>query len=307
MILFYTWSLAPLVTGIGLAVRAKIFIWFLALLSLLLPSLPANAQFPGFPRTELPLWNTSALKLVKFTPQPQVPVESRKKAATKGKIVIVGHTVGQTPITASIFGSGKKHVIVLGGIHGDEPSSAWVANAYAASLLRQRIRANITLVIISRVNADGLSIGTRSNRAGVDLNRNFPAKTWRAESRTARYYPGKKPVSEPETLALVQLIEEWHPALIISIHAPLNCINWDGPAEGVARAMAQASASPLCEDIGYATPGSLGSYSGKDLNIPTVTLELADPLGSQEIRKQGLLALGAAVKFVSRSSAPVAR
>jgi len=279
MTLFYTWSVGPLVSGMGLAVRAKSFIRFLALLSLLLLSLPAHAQFPG----------------------------ARKKSATKGKTIIVGHTVGQTPITASIFGSGKKHVIVLGGIHGDEPSSAWLANAYAASLLRQRIPANITLVIISRVNADGLSIGTRANGVGVDLNRNFPAKTWRAEARGARYFPGKKPLSEPETLALVELIEEWHPALIISIHAPLNCINWDGPAEGVARAMAEASAYALCEDIGYATPGSLGSYAGKDRNLPTVTLELADPLGSQEIKKQGLLGLRAAVSFVSRSPEPAAR
>lgn len=284
LILFYTSSHAPLLTGRGLAVRAKIVIWFLTLLSLLLASLPANAQS-----------------------QSHVLVQSRKKSATSGKIVIVGETVGQTPITASIFGSGKKHVIVLGGIHGDEPSAAWVANAYAASLLRQRLPANITLVTISRVNPDGLSVGTRTNKTGVDLNRNFPAKNWRVEStRGARYYPGEKPVSEPETLALVKLIEQWQPALIISIHAPLNCINWDGPAEDVARAMAQASAYRLCEDIGYPTPGSLGSYAGKDLNIPTVTFELAEPLGSPEIMKQGLLGLRAAVKFVSRSSEPVA-
>jgi protein MpaA len=211
----------------------------------------------------------------------------------------VGKTARQTPITAAIFGNGRKHVIVLGGIHGDEPSSAWVANAFAESFLRHRVPANITLVIISRVNPDGLSIGKRSNWGGVDLNRNFPSTTWRAESRGDRYYPGEKAISESETLVLVELIKQWRPVLIISIHAPLNCINWDGPAEDVARAMGQASTSRLCENIGYETPGSLGSYSGKDLNIPTVTLELGDPLGSSKIKRQGLLALRAALQFVS--------
>jgi len=282
-----------------LATRQKNFIWLGLLLRLLLTPLLANAQFPGHPASESRLWNTPTLKLAERTSQPQRAVGRRKKSDPEGKVVIVGNTVRQTPITASIFGSGRKHVIILGGIHGDEPSSAWVANAFAVSLNRHRVPANITLVIMSRVNADGLSVGTRANWVGVDLNRNFPSKTWRPDSRGARYYPGEKALSEPETVALVELIKQWRPALIISIHAPLNCINWDGPAEDAARAMARASVSRLCKDIGYKTPGSLGSYSGEDLNIPTVTLELDDPLGSGKIRTQGLLALRAALKFVS--------
>jgi protein MpaA len=284
----------------SLATRQKIFIWLAVLVGLLTTPLLASAKFSGRPAREFLLWNTTDLQPAERTAQQQGSVEARKKSAIRGKAVIVGNTVQQTAITASIFGSGKKHVIVLGGIHGDEPSSAWVANEFATSLLRHRVPADITLVIISRVNADGLSVGTRSNLAGVDLNRNFPSQTWRAESRGARYFPGREAGSEPETLALVDVIKQWRPALIVSIHAPLNCINWDGPAERVARAMAQASASPLCENIGYETPGSLGSYSGKDLNIPTITLELGDPLGSVKIKRQGLLALRAALTFVSQ-------
>ena len=70
----------------------------------------------------------------------------------------------------------------------------------------------------------------------------------------------------------------------------------------MAGAMAQASGFPLCRDIGYETTGSLGSYAGKDLNIPTVTLELGDNLTSEEITNQGLRALRAALDFMS--SAP---
>jgi len=38
--------------------------------------------------------------------------------------------------------------------------------------------------------------------------------------------------------------------------------------------MARATGYPLKESIGYETPGSLGSYAGRDLGIPSITIEI---------------------------------
>ena len=70
------------------------------------------------------------------------------------------------------------------------------------------------------------------------------------------------------------MIEGLKPSRIVSIHSPLHGVNYDGPAEDLALAMSEANGYPLLPDLGYPTPGSLGSYAGGALGIPTITLEL---------------------------------
>jgi predicted deacylase len=257
--------------------QQKIFIWLLLLVSIVWPA-RTNSQF-----------HSQTVRALARTPRTR-----------KDRSIVVGTTRLGVPINALIFGRGKKHIVIIGGIHGDESSAVSVAEAFAVSLNGERLPRGLTVVVIPRANPDGLKVGARSNSEGVDLNRNFPSKTWRPGSKESRYYPGSEPGSEPETQALVKVIKKWRPSLLISIHAPLNCVNWDGPAESVAQAMAKASDFRLCENIGYETPGSLGSYAGSERSIPSVTLELGDLLGSQEIVDQGLRTLRAALEFISR-------
>jgi hypothetical protein len=294
MILFYIQPFAPLVMLIRSLPRRKFIICLLLLSGLLAANPPARSHFHGPPAIELTEVSKERLRQ-------SSPAVHQSKPASKRQTVI-GKTSLKSPIIAFRFGRGKQYVIILGGMHGDEPSSARVAEAFAASLERDPPPAGVSVMVIPKVNPDGLKAGTRSNSVGVDINRNFPSKTWRPGSKESRYYPGPEPMSERETHATVTLIKKWRPALLISIHAPLQCINWDGPAEGVSNAMAQAIGFSLCRDVGYETPGSLGSYAGKDLDIPTVTLELGDNLTSEEITNQGLRSLRAALEFMS--SAP---
>ena len=72
----------------------------------------------------------------------------------------------------------------------------------------------------------------------------------------------------------MRVLRDFEPQRILAVHSPLHCINYDGPAERLARRMATASGYPLRASIGYPTTGSLGSYAGLDLAIPTITLEL---------------------------------
>ena len=60
--------------------------------------------------------------------------------------------------------------------------------------------------------------------------------------------------------------------MIVSIHQPLKCIDYDGPAKELAEEMARHCDLPV-RKIG-AMPGSLGSYAGITLGIPIITLEL---------------------------------
>ena len=53
-------------------------------------------------------------------------------------------------------------------------------------------------------------------------------------------------------------------------------MNYDGPREEtykIAEEIANITELPICENIGYPTPGSFGTYAGIEKNIPTITLE----------------------------------
>lgn len=195
-------------------------------------------------------------------------------AKPKVRYVEVGKSVRGRSIVASVFAGGTKRVIVLGGIHGDEQSSAILAKALAATLVRDPIVSGPTIIIVSEANPDGLADSTRVNASGVDINRNFPSSTWRSEYPDATHYPGSEPASEPETRAVIALIKRYPPDILITLHATLGCVNWDGPGADTAAMMASINGYPLCETLGYETPGSLGTLVGVDMKIPTVTIEL---------------------------------
>jgi protein MpaA len=101
----------------------------------------------------------------------------------------------------------------------------------------------------------------------VDLNRNFEAAN-RVNSKET----GLTSLSEPEARVIRQLILQYKPDRIVSIHQPLACIDYDGPALMLAEHMEQYCTLPI-KKLG-ARPGSLGSYAGVTLSIPIITLEM---------------------------------
>ncbi|NOZ62130.1 MAG: murein peptide amidase A [Calditrichaeota bacterium] len=173
------------------------------------------------------------------------------------------------------MGSGKNTTLIMGGFHGSEPLSVQLTLRFASYLyFEYQGKPDCRTVIVPCVNPDGLVRGFRTNAHGVDLNRNFPTANWTMRFDKRSYYPGKKPASEPETKVVMALIEKYQPDRIVSIHTPLRMVNYDGPAYELAVRMALLNGYPATQDVGYATPGSLGSYAGAERNIPTITLEL---------------------------------
>lgn len=211
----------------------------------------------------------------KSEPSQEKPANKTVEAkATTPQQIELGRSVMGRAINATIHGTGKTHVIVIGGIHGDETATPVVARALAASLERNPAPVGLTVIVVPEANPDGVAAGTRVNARGVDINRSFPAQNWRSDYKSVTRYPGTEPSTEPETRALIALIQRYSPDLIITIHAALGCVNWDGPAQEFARVMALKNNYPLCPYLGYETPGSFGSYVGVDRSVPTPTIEL---------------------------------
>lgn len=169
-------------------------------------------------------------------------------------------------------------VLLLAGFHGDEPKGVALVRRLADELGDGRAwHRRLQWVIVPEVNPDGLARRTRRSARKVDLNRNFPTENWAHGSCRSRMYGGPSPASEPETRAIIRLIERYAPSTIVTVHS-INrgrfCNNYDGPAGRVAQAMARRNGYPVSASIGYPTPGSFGTWSGQERGIATVTLEL---------------------------------
>lgn len=171
-------------------------------------------------------------------------------------------------------------VLVIGGIHGDELTSVsivfkWIAklNKFHSGLFHWHV--------VPMMNPDGvLNRGAeRTNKNGVDLNRNLPSDDWQEnalkywrhkQGENPRRYPGEQPASEPETQWLIDEINDFKPDAIISVHAPYGVVDFDALLLNTA----PKSLGKLHLNLLGTYPGSLGNYAGINRNIPVITLEL---------------------------------
>ncbi|MGP2443751.1 murein tripeptide amidase MpaA [Pantoea ananatis] len=169
--------------------------------------------------------------------------------------------------------------LILAGTHGDENAAIAALSAALRTLPEAHRRHHVVLAM----NPDGCQLGLRANANGVDLNRNFPAANWQsgetvyrwnsaADARDVKLSTGTHPASEPETQALCALIHQLKPAWVVSWHEPLACID-DPEQTDVGAWLAAQTQLPRVSSVGYATPGSFGSWC-HDLSLPCVTAEM---------------------------------
>jgi protein MpaA len=219
-------------------------------------------------------------------------------AQTLPKQHLIGRSVQGRPILIQIAGQGTDTALIMGSIHGDEPVAAALVNQLAKHLQdNQQLVEGRRVLLLPVANPDGLAAGTRVNARGIDLNRNFETA-----NRVDNGANGLRPLSEPESQALQSLIKEYAPSRIVSIHSPLNCIDYDGPGQAIAARMAQ-DCDMAVKKLG-ARPGSLGSYTGETLGIPTITLELppeAAKMSDSALWQKYGKALMAAVMYPDRA------
>ncbi len=205
------------------------------------------------------------------------PVATRSSERATGRATrpsawqTFGFSVEGRPLLVRHIGGGPRRVLWVGGIHGNEREGSVATDALPGAFAAQGLGDRVTLSIVEDVNPDGSAAGTRGNANGVDLNRNFPASNFRS-SRTT----GRQPLDQPEAKALHQLILDLAPDLVIVAHSARRgrFINWDGAAEADARRFAEASGFPLvASEQLHGTPGSLGSWLGRDRGVGILTLE----------------------------------
>lgn len=203
----------------------------------------------------------SGLKLSSFT-------------SVRGQPILYRDYIARTPPQ----GEKPYRVLLLGGIHGDELSAVSIVFDWMQRLDTEKYQ-QFEWRVMPCLNPDGVlaSPSTRVNARGVDLNRNFPTLDWKSDAlrywtvkarKDPRRYPGTKALSEPESRGLLQMIKEFQPDVIVSVHAPYGVLDFDGPQKPP-------------KQFGYlylqllgTYPGSLGNYAGMNLSVPVITLEL---------------------------------
>lgn len=160
----------------------------------------------------------------------------------------IGKSVQGRAIQVVSFGTGARHLLVVGGVHGDEYGSQ-VAEQLITFLRAhpEALPPGTRLDVVPCLNPDGLAADTRANADSVDLNRNFPTSDW-AGTLSKKDYSGQlhlsggtAPASEPETQTLVRVLRSGYVA-VVSLHSHGGILDFNGPG---GRAMARRM-SRLC-------------------------------------------------------------
>ena len=194
-----------------------------------------------------------------------------------------GTSVDGIPLVVYGPRAGPVDLLVFASIHGDESDTTVVLSEALRSIAPGGLKNPAVLC----ATPDGALRGTRCNARGVDLNRNWPTANWSPEPILYRGHgqqrqeielgAGATPGSEPEAAALLDLVRRMRPRSVIALHAPLACVE-DPEAKPLARWIADQVKLPLVPDVGYATPGSFGTWCAEQ-GINIITWELPpDPL-----------------------------
>jgi carboxypeptidase T len=159
-----------------------------------------------------------------------------------GRTTLAGTSVEGRPIRRFDFGAASgAPVLFTGLVHGVELVGSVALLEFVRSVVADagsELLRHARLVVVPVVNPDALHancarIGAgrrayqRCNARGVDLNRNFPRLLDRmplnplggSRWRRAMHYVGPHPLSEPETCALRDVVDEVRPRVSVGFHS----------------------------------------------------------------------------------------
>jgi protein MpaA len=214
---------------------------------------------------------------------------------------IFGLTENQLPIPAYRFGTKGPQVLILGGVHGDEYEGVVAAFGLYKEFLRF-FPYQLQVTLVPTLNLDGVIAKTRTNANGVDLNRNMSTKDWSSEVKGPRYHPGPSADSESETKALRDFILNEKPKFVLSLHSWHPVLNVNGDCLAEAEVLHKMTGYKIDADIGYPTPGCLGTFAGLERTSPTLTYEIQRGQSPKEILRIHIPAILEALKVTEKRS-----
>jgi predicted deacylase len=203
-----------------------------------------------------------------------VPVPVSQMVTT---VQLMKNTPYVTP--AYIYESSKPGpaVMVVGGVHGNEPAGAAAAKKFCDVKLLKG-----TLIVIPRANETALQANIRTLPEVGDLNRAYPGK----EDGTP---------SQQLTYGIVQLMKQYKVAMVLDLHEgyAFNAENKESVGESILPGKDDMSALLAMDAVEYvnkdimedkkkfnilANPiaGSTAYYANTVLKIPAFTIETSD-------------------------------
>jgi protein MpaA len=180
----------------------------------------------------------------------------------------------------------SKYLYLIGGVHGDEVEGVYVLKELFQWLKTEHALKDLPMIVVPILNVDGYRANSRVNAHLVDLNRNLPTKDWSTSHAKPRYNPGPKALSEPENQFLVKLLDKFKPGIIISFHTWKPILNYNGDCQDIAEFLAGFNNYEIASDIGYPTPGSLGTFGVEKYNSAVLTFECPELKKHKETLKE---------------------
>lgn len=248
------------------------------------------------------VWRNGALKPAPVAP----PAASSTVVKSPGPVhKVIGSSVQGRKIDAYTYGSGKTHLLFVGGIHGGyEWNSVLLSYMFMDYLAAnpKSIPANLTVTVIPSANPDGVfkvigkegrfaiadapaveaTVPGRFNAHGVDLNRNFACK-WQSEAvwRGSKVGAGTAAFSEPEAAAIRDFVLAAKPSAGVFWHSQSGTV-YASFCEGGILPQTSDIMNAYSRASGYRTSNTFDAYAVTgdaegwlaSIGIPAITVEL---------------------------------
>jgi protein MpaA len=165
-------------------------------------------------------------------------------------------------------------MLIVGCVHGNETAGI----AITVRLRRAVPPSGVALWLVDEFNPDGCTAHTRQNAHGVDLNRNSPWHWQPLDLPGGLHYSGPRPLSEPESRAINQLVKRLRPAVSIWYHQHAALVDYSsGGSRKLEGLYAHLAGLPLVNYGVY--PGSITTW--QDRTFPHDTAFVVElPLGA---------------------------
>ena len=159
---------------------------------------------------------------------------------------VIGQSAGGRSIEAILVGTGDKIVVFVGALQGAIAPNTRDLVQQAADFFAEnpeQVPSDVRAIFVPALNPDGLAAGNRPNSRGVYLGNNWDIR-WSANPHTPEGVKtgggGAGPFSEPESVALRDLVRQREAQVVIFYQAPAQG-GLVVPGEGLGQATSTAS------------------------------------------------------------------